>query len=187
MKVFLIFIASLVLSSSVLAEDKIVQKYRNFTPQQAKGLSKKVIDSEMPMMYVLAARRGLAPDANLLFSMQLNMLMYAGVGNYESAVRSFQKDLGDSATGNLTLHQIQQLEYRSEMQKLSEVLFPTSLKSWKSQDSAEIEGTVTILDEKIAWPVNYHKVKCFKTDGLCEVTQIMLDIPNEKSWTQRNN
>ena len=138
-------------------------------------------------MYTMAAQRGLAPDADLLFAMQLNMLMYSGISDLKSATRAFQSDLGDPANGDLTVHQIHQLEYRAELQKLSPVGFPESFSSRKTADYGIVEGTLTILDEKIAWPINHYTIKCFKSDKTCEVQQIMLSLPDEKSWTQRYN
>ena len=70
------------------SDDNAVKKFRNFTPQQIQALPDKVKTSELPMMYSFAARTGLAPDAGLLFSMQLNRLMYPAAGNYMAAVRA---------------------------------------------------------------------------------------------------
>ena len=167
------------------ANDIAVKKFRNFTPQQIQALPDKVKTNELPMMYTFAAQTGLAPNAALLFSLQLNQLMYAAVSDYPSAVRAFQADLGDPPNGVLTVHQIRQLEYRSDLQKLSPVSFPNDFSSWISSDSAAVKGTLTMLDEKLAWPINHHKIVCFKLQKICEVSQIMLDLPDDKSWAQR--
>lgn len=169
----------------VSADNKAVNKFRDFTPEQIKALPEKVRRSEVPTMYVLAAQTGLAPDAPLLFSLQLNLLMYPAVGEYASAIRAFQKDMGDTPNGNLTVHQIQQLEYRANLQKLSRIAFPDDFYSWISSDSAVVKGTLSILNDQIAWPINHQNVVCFKSQKQCEVTQLILDVPNEKSWAQR--
>lgn len=145
------------------ADEKAVQKYRNYTPQQIKNLPEKVISSTVPMMYTAAAQRGLSVGSELLFGMELNRLMYPGLHDYKAAVKAFQADLGDEPSGVLTVWQIHSLERRSEMQKLSRVLFPDQFSSVKTDDYARIQGTMIIIDEKIAWPINHVKVQCYKT------------------------
>jgi hypothetical protein len=76
------------------------------------------------MMYLFAAQRGLSVDSELLFGVELNVLMYPGLHDYKAAVKAFQADLGDEPTGVLTVWQIHNLEQRSDMQKLSKVGFP---------------------------------------------------------------
>lgn len=182
--VLLLFVVT-TLATSVKADDTAMTKYRNYTPKQVSDMPDKQRQSVMPMAYIFAAQRGLAVDSELLFGMQLNQLMYPGIHDYKSAVRAFQTDLGDFPTGILTVSQIHQLEYRADLQKLSRIFFPDSFSSWKSSDSASVEGTVTILDDRIAWPINHHKIKCFKSENSCEVQQVMLNLPNEKSWAQQ--
>ena len=43
----------------------------------------------------------------------LNTLMYNGLADYEGAWRAFQADLGEDATGELTVGQISTLLYRA--------------------------------------------------------------------------
>lgn len=180
----LLFFIVAALTTSVRADDTAMTKYRNLTPQQVKDMPEKTRQTKLPMAYTFAAQSGLAVDSELLFGMQLNQLMYSGIHDYKSAILAFQKDLGDPPTGVLTVWQIHQLESRSEKQKLTSVIFPDSFFSWKIDQSASVEGTVTILDDKIAWPVNHHKIKCYKSDNYCEVRQIMLDMPDAKSFSQ---
>jgi hypothetical protein len=47
--------------------DAAVRKYRNYTPQQISRLPEKELQSAVPMLYSLAARRGLSPGSDLLF------------------------------------------------------------------------------------------------------------------------
>ena len=184
-KPFFLLLIGLATAGLANADDNAVKKFRNFTPQQIQALPDKVKSSELPMMYSFAAQTGLASDAALLFSMQLNKLMYAAVGDYSAAVRAFQADIGDPPNGVLTVHQIYQLEYRANLQKLSPVAFPSDFISWISSDGAAVKGTLTMLDEKVAWPINHHNIVCFKMQKQCEVTQVMLDLPGDKSWAQR--
>jgi len=173
------------LATSVRADEAAMTKYRNYTPKQVSDMPEKQRGSVMPIAYIFAAQRGLAVDSELFFGMQLNQLMYPGVQDYKSAVRAFQADLGDPQTGELTVYQIDQLEYRSDMQKLEYVAFPDRFNSFKTANYGRVEGAVTILDDRIAWPINHHKINCFKSENTCEVQQVMLVPPDEKSWAQR--
>lgn len=167
------------------ADENAMAKFRNYTPQQVKEMPEKMRSKELPMAYIFAAQSGLAVDSELLFGMQLNKLMYSGVHDYKSAVLAFQKDIGDAPTGMLTVWQIHQLEYRSDLQKLAKVSFPDSFYSQKTADYGVVEGAITILDDKIAWPINHNKISCFKAENSCEVQQVMLALPDDKSWAQQ--
>ena len=79
-------------------------------PQQLKSVPDDERQKNVPLMYIFAAQKGLAPDAKLAMAMDLNVLMYAGVNDYQAAVKAFQKDIGESATGILTVSQIQELK-----------------------------------------------------------------------------
>lgn len=181
----LLILVMTTLAASVRADEAAVTKYRNYTPKQVSDMPEKQRDSVMPMAYIFAAQRGLAVASELLFGMQLNQLMYPGIHEYKSAVRAFQADLGDPLTGVLTVYQIHQLEYRSDMQKLAYVAFPDRFISFKTADYGTVEGAVTILDDRIAWPINHHKINCLKSENICRVQQVMLVLPDEKSWAQQ--
>jgi hypothetical protein len=182
--VLLLFVIT-ALATSVAADDSAMAKYRNYTPKQVSDMPAKQRQTVMPMAYIFAAQRGLAVDSELLFGMQLNQLMYNGVHDYKSAVRAFQADLGDQPTGVLTVYQIHQLEYRADLQKLPPVSFPDSYNSWKDAGLGMVDGTLTMLDDRIAWPINHHKIICLKSEKSCEVHQVMLVLPDEKSWAQQ--
>jgi hypothetical protein len=182
MKTLFLFI--LLLCGHAFADDAAVKKFRNFTPEQVKNLSQKVRDSELPMMYTLAAQKGLSKGVQVLYGMELNSLMYPGIGNYESAVKAFQKDLGDPATGVLTVWQIHNLEKRAEKKKLARVSFPNQFSSYKNENYTSVEGTLILLDEAIAWPINHVKLKCYKKESYCEFDQIILATPDDSAWSQ---
>ena len=114
-------------ASSARADDTAMKKYRNYTPKQVSDMPDKQRQSVMPMTYIFAAQRGLAPDSELLFGMQLNQLMYTGIHDYKSGVLAFQKDLGDAATGALTVWQIHQLEYSDHPRRYYELSQPQKL------------------------------------------------------------
>lgn len=174
----------LLIATVAIADQKAVQKYRNYTPQQIKEIPEKVRSSEVPMIYTFAAQRGLSVGSDLLFGMELNRLMYPGIHDYKAAVKAFQTDIGDEPTGTLTVWQIHTLELRSEMQKLNRVLFSDQFFSMKTDDYARIEGTMIIVDENIASPVNHVTVKCFREQQYCQLDQIQISVPDDKSWSQ---
>jgi hypothetical protein len=174
----------LLLTLQARADEKAVQKYRNYTPQQVAALSEKVRSSELPMMYIWAAQKGMAKGIDLIFGMELNKLMYPGLADYKRAVIEFQRDLGDTPNGVLTVWQIHQLTKRSEMQALGSITFPNTFSSFKGSDYGKVQGTMMIHDDRIAWPVNHHIVHCFRQRSVCEVEQIALSIPDDGSFTQ---
>ena len=181
--VLLVWIALVI---SVAANDSIVEKYRNYTPEQLRELPQETIHSEVPMMYTMAAGRGLSNGAELVFGMELNTLMYPGLHDFEAAVKAFQKDLGDEPTGTLTVWQIHNLQQRAEMQKLGQLIFPDQWSSWKSDDLASVQGTVTLIDDQIAWPINHVKIECNKQLAYCQWDQIHVQVPDKDSLWSRS-
>lgn len=179
-----LFISVLLIALPAYADDAAVRKYRDYTPQRLSSLSKEKLKSEVPMMYTMAAQRGLSVGSNLLFGMELNQLMYPGLHDYSSAVKAFQVDMGDKPTGELTVWQIHQLEQRSDMQKLSRVNFPNQFTSFITDAYAVVEGTMIIVDDRIAWPINHVRVSCSKSKGSCELDQLHFVLPDENSWSQ---
>jgi hypothetical protein len=161
-----------------------VRKYRDYTPQQLSRLPKERLKSEVPIMYHMAAQRGLSVGSDVLFGMELNQLMYPELHDYSSAVKAFQADLSDKPTGELTVGQIHQLEQRSSMQKLTRVGFPEQFSSYITDDYAAVQGTMIIVDDKIAWPVNHMRISCSKSERICDLDQVHLILPNEHSWSQ---
>lgn len=185
MKIIAIFLLSLFCVSLAYASDEAFQKYRNYTPDQILKLTQKARSEQVPIVYNMAAQRGLVPGAELLFGMQLNALMYPGLHDYQAAVKAFQSDVGDKPTGLLTVWQIYNLERRFDMQKLSSVLFPDEYRSLQTDEFATVKGTMTILDEKILWPINHVTVTCYKSENYCQLDRISLSVPDENSWAQK--
>lgn len=166
------------------AQEDAVGKYRNYTPQEISELPDEERRSSVPMMYTLAAQTALSQDSELYFAMQLNRLMYPAVAAYDASVELFQRDLGDAPTGILTVGQIHELEYRSEIQSLETVGFPDTYGSSSTDQYAYLSGTVTILDDKIAYPINQVEITCTRSEGYCEYEQLVMMIPNRDSWAQ---
>jgi hypothetical protein len=183
-KEILLLVFSLAVATFAHADQAAVDQFKNFSPKQIADMPEGQRSSEVPIMYIMAARKALSDGSELVFGMELNQLMYSGLHAYQDAVRQFQKDLGDAPTGKLTVWQIHQLGQRAEMQTLSRVLFPDQFSSFITEDYANVQGTMKIVDDNIAWPINHSKIKCFKTTGQCEFSQIYLNIPDESSWSQ---
>lgn len=175
------------LSYAAVADDNAVKKYGKLTPQQLADLPESERSASVPIMYTQAARKGLSQGADLLFAMQLNTLMYEGIHNYEKAVKSFQKDLGEQSTGTLTVWQIHNLEKRSDFQKLATISFPSDYYSTKTDSYATVKGTMMIHDDQIAWPVNHVQLNCYKKDKYCEMRQLYLEFPKDDSWIYNYN
>ena len=179
-----LFISFLLVALPTYADDVAVRKYRDYTPQRLNSLPIEKLKSEVPIMYTMAAQRGLSVGSDLLFGMELNQLMYPGLHDYSAAVKAFQGDLGDKPTGDLTVWQIHQLEKRADMQKLSRVAFPDQFSSFITDAYAVVEGTMIIVDDKIAWPINHVRVSCLKNENSCDLEQLHFVVPDEKSWSQ---
>lgn len=181
----LAFIAAFGTMTAAWADEAEIKKYKHYTPEQIRDLSEKELNSSVPMLYTMAAQRGLAMNAKLFFTVDLNMLMYPAISDYEGSIKAFQKDMGDKPTGFLTVWQIAKLEERAETQKLKPVAFPDNFNSYITADTAHIEGTTVMFDERLAWPINHVKVECYKTDAYCQVNMIVLVTPDDKSWVQQ--
>ena len=164
-----------------------VSYYYHHTPEQLRDLDAEERSSRVPIMYTSVARVGLHPDSPLFFGMQLNSLMYPGIADYQKAITAFQKDLGDTPTGTLTVGQLQKLELYSDMQKLSGVGFPDEFSSWMSDGFASIKGTYIIHDDNIWNPINHHVLTCTKSSMYCEDSELALRLPKEDGWTQTYN
>lgn len=104
------------------------------------------------------------------------------IGDYEGAVQSYQKDLGDQLTGKLTVWQIFQLNYRSELQSVSPPTVLYNFISGKTSGSAFVTGTMIIVDERPAWPINSVKLNCFKDEVYCRLDELDLQPPTENDW-----
>lgn len=184
MKCWLPVVMFLLGSSAAMADDAAVRKYRDYTPERISKLPKETLSSEVPTMYTMAAQRGLSVGSELLFAMELNQLMYQGLHDFGSALKAFQADLGDKPAGALTVWQIHQLEQRAGMQKLATLGFPDQFSGFVTDSSAVVQGTMVIVDDKIAWPINHVRVSCDRKESICTLSQIHLALPDDKSWAQ---
>lgn len=185
MRFALATIAAILISSSASADDAAMQKYQNWLPIQIRSMPPKQQDAEVPTIYIMAANTALSPLGEFSIQSSLNTLMYNGIGDFEGAKRKFQSDLGEQATGNLTVGQIAKLSYRAERTRLTDVsFFPFKFGGRVYSDTAYVKGTATLVDETIAYPVNYVEINCNKSEGVCLYRQTVLILPTENSWGQ---
>lgn len=185
-RAFLVVLTSLCLpaTSSAQSQNDALKKYRNYTPSQIYALTEKERQSSVPMVYLMAASTGGSPSSELYLAAQLNQLMYPAVSEYPVAVRAFQHDLGEAETGVFTVGQIADLEYRAGLQSLQSVGFPDFFYNAMYPKFAKLSGTVTIIDDRIAYPINYVEVSCYREGMYCEYDQIVLTLPDKNSWAQ---
>lgn len=167
------------------ADQEAVEKYRDYLPEQILALPEEELKSSVPIMYSNAAYLALSPAGDISAQANLNSLMYDGFADYEGAIRAFQAELGEDPTGTLTVWQVHTLGYRASRLNLTDVsFFPLDFGGDILGDFARVQGTVEIIDDKIAYPINNVKIKCSKVRGVCDYRQISLMLPDENSWVQ---
>lgn len=180
LRILLIFFATV-----AQADEDAAAKYRSFLPEQLLALPEDEQRSSVPMMFSGAANLATSPAGDLVMQANLNSLMYDGFADYEGAKRAFQSDLGDDPTGALTVEQIHSLGYRASRMNMTSVsFFPFDFGGRMINDWAFVKGTVEIIDDKIAYPINHVDIECSRTEGTCEYNQIALTLPDENSWVQ---
>ncbi len=175
----------ILLVSVAHADEDAVAKYRDYLPEQLLALSEDERQSSVPMMFSGAANLATAPAGDLIMQANLNSLMYDGFADYDGAKRAFQEDLGEEPTGALTVWQIHSLGYRASRVNMTSVsFFPFDFGGTMTENWAFVKGTVEIIDEKIAYPINHVDIECSRNGGTCEYRQIALTLPDENSWVQ---
>lgn len=175
----------ILLVSVAHADEDAVAKYRDYLPEQLLALSEDERQSSVPMMFSGAANLATAPAGDLIMQANLNSLMYDGFADYDGAKRAFQEDLGEEPTGALTVWQIHSLGYRASRVNMTSVsFFPFDFGGTMTENWAFVKGTVEIIDEKIAYPINHVDIECSRNEGTCEYRQIALTLPDENSWVQ---
>lgn len=181
----LIIAFSILFAGAARADEEAVAKYRDYLPRQLIALSEHERRSSVPMMFSGAANLAVAPAGDLVLQANLNSLMYDGFSDYYSAKRAFQADLGEDPTGTLTVWQIHLLGYRASRVNMTSVsFFPLDFGGTMIENRAFVKGTVEIIDEKIAYPINHVDIECSRSEGTCEYRQITLTLPDENSWVQ---
>lgn len=182
-RIALIFLILLV--SVAHADEDAVAKYRDYLPEQLLALPEDERQSSVPMMFSGAANLATSPAGDLVMQANLNSLMYDGFADYDGAKRAFQEDWREEPTGALTVWQIHSLGYRASRVNMTSVsFFPFDFGGTMTDDWAFVKGTVEIIDEKIAYPINHVDIECSRNEGTCEYRQIALTLPDENSWVQ---
>lgn len=175
----------ILLVSVAHADEDAVAKYRDYLPEQLLALSEDEQQSSVPMMFSGAANLATSPAGDLVMQANLNSLMYDGFADYDGAKRAFQEDLGEEPTGALTVWQIHSLGYRASRVNMTSVsFFPFDFGGTMTDDWAFVKGTVEIIEERIAYPINHVDIECSRNEGTCEYRQIALTLPDENSWVQ---
>ncbi|MGR3461339.1 MAG: hypothetical protein ACU0AX_03695 [Roseovarius sp.] len=178
-----IIVFSILFAGVGRADEDAVAKYRDYLPEQLLALSDEIRRSSVPMMLSAAASLAKSPAGDLVMQANLNALMYDGLADYDGAKRAFQADLGEEPTGTLTVWQIHSLGYRASRVNITSVsFFPFDFGGTMTENWAFVKGTVEIIDEKIAYPINHVDIECSRNEGTCEYRQIALTLPDENSW-----
>ncbi|MBB6507245.1 hypothetical protein F4695_000564 [Rhizobium soli] len=177
------FIGMLISAGIGRADDEAVARYRNYLPEQILAIPEVQQKNSVPMMYIGAATAAVSPAGNLITQASLNSLMYNGMSDFEGAKKEFQRDLGEEATGKLTVWQLHTLSLRvSRLNQPAVSFFPLQYGGNMVEDFASVRGTLRIIDERIAYPINHVRVDCFKRDGYCVYRQTILTLPDENSF-----
>jgi hypothetical protein len=172
-------------SIQAIANEDAVKKYYGYTPTQLLAIPKEERDSKVPMMFIGAANLAQSPAGQISLRMDLNSLMYNGMADLSGAIKAFQRDLNEPQTGALSVGQIHELGYRASRVQLSEItFFPFNHQSSISPRRASVKGTVRIIGENIASPVNHVRVECIKEEQYCEYEQFVLNVPDRDSFSQ---
>lgn len=185
MRRVLIALAMTLLGPFALADEAAIEKYRNFLPEELLALSEEERHSSVPIMYSWAAKTAVSPVGEIDAQSKLNALMYGAMNNLEGAKKAFQSDLGEEPTGRLTVSQLHTLTYRASRQNMTRVSFLFGFAGGLMDSSrALVKGTLKILDEKIAYPINHVWIECDQVKSECKYRQIALIVPDEDSWAQ---
>ncbi len=181
----LILVMMLGCSCPALADEVEMERFRDFLPAQIVNIGEEERKQSVPIAYINAANLALSSFGPDIIQAQLNSLMYSGLADYSGAKRAFQADLGQAVTGELTVGQIHELGYRSERIGLQYVnFFSYGYIHTITETSATLRGTVQIIGETIAYPINYVTIRCFKVQAYCSYNQVALIVPDRNSWTQ---
>lgn len=164
--------------------DEALEKFSKFTPNQILEYAK--INGEFHTPYLFAAYEATSPQSKDLNTYRLNRLLYPAISDYETSIKLFQKDLGHDANGTLNIGEYVELERRSDAQNISKLYFPLGFNSVIFDSGIGIiNGTLILIDEDIAAPLNHAEVKCSKYSKTCtlEELQVYYDITGDSPDT----
>jgi hypothetical protein len=124
----------------------------------------------------------------LIYAIPLSKLLYFQIDerNVRKAIKKFQRDIDAPTTGKLTMGQLQELSRRSS--RVGEGKIITGLSSmsiYTYNNTAIVEGTWVVAEEKLAYPVNSSIINCEKKLKRCTefVAEIRLPDFNDEANT----
>lgn len=112
------------------------------------------------------------------------------VGDYdiEKAVSAFQKDLKADVTGDITMHQFEQLNKRAEKSVTHKIYLPfdgigNKPSIYISDNYAKISGTWVFVDseDKMAFPINHSVYECYRETGHCFISEVQFYSPESSN------
>ena len=176
---------TLIVSGYAAADKESVALFKDYLPHQILEMPEEERSQSVPIMFIGAASLGTSKAGAVILQAQLNTLMYEGLADYAGAKKAFQVDLGEEPTGELTVWQIHTLGFRASRVNMTEVsFFPFDFGGKMGDNWAFVKGTVKIIDERIAYPINHVDIECRRDRGTCEYRQIALMLPDENSFAQ---
>ena len=168
-----LLMTGILLALSANAEDAM-KKYYHYLPNQIANMSDEERYSNLPMAYQIGDAKTL-PLINEMSMFQLDNLKYPNAfSDTENAIKLFQEDLGDEPTGVLSIGQLYQLGKREEFVTLARAqVHPITVGLSATKDEyidgyASVQGTWTIIDDRIAFPLNKVSISCNREELRCE-------------------
>ena len=94
---------------------------------------------------------------------------------YKESVKEFQKKLNEAQTGVLTMGQLDQAEKYAKALDQEEIYPSGDLMLIDLGETVSVQGTLTIVGDKIAWPINLVRGVARKSTMIYEETFTYLD------------
>lgn len=88
----------------------------------------------------------------------------------------------------MTVWQLHELSYRASRSNLTNVgFFAFDYGGWVDDNWAQVRGTATLLDDRIAYPINHVWIDCDRSAKTCSYRQIAMMLPGRDSFAQIYN
>ncbi len=180
----LVFCCAVFAAGPAWVAEEAVGVFKDYLPLQILEMSEQELSQSVPVDLVAAAHLANSEVGDFMLQFYLNTLMYSGLADYLSAKKAFQADQGEETTGELTVGQIHTLVACASRVNLTKVSFLFPSGGTMVGDWAEVKGTLEIIDEQNAYPLNHVDIECRRDRGTCEYRQIVLMLPDEGSWSE---
>lgn len=155
------------------------------TPEQIEGLPAKAVFSKFAEDEKNGAKT--LKLINWLIVQNLRDLYYVDTNPLDitdvelsKGISEFQERLGAQRTGELTMGQFKKLGDATTAIHLTSISFPgmsDEVTIYVSPPLASVEGRMEIDGEKIAFPLNHHKVECWQSMGWCFDYEVSIWTP----------